>query len=131
MGNDILENVIYLCYYKTKSLQNVHVLCHGRNTRTRLLRSNFGFIVAKIYNILRYVIPRILRHMCMSYEISQKRSKGIKNWKITYSVILSVLSNKTNLILGFSSPLKGSILSIVKSRDQGKLGRMPPSTLCC
>ena len=39
-------------------------------------------------------------------EISQKRSKGIKNWKITYSVILSVLSNTTNLILGFSSPLK-------------------------
>ena len=38
-------------------------------------------------------------------EISQKRSKGIKNWKITYSVILSVLPNKTNLILGFSSPL--------------------------
>ena len=25
MGNDISENVIYLCYYKTKSLQNVHV----------------------------------------------------------------------------------------------------------
>ena len=45
---------------------------------------------------------RILRHMCTLHiketEISQKRSKGIKNWKITYSVILSVLSNKTNLI---------------------------------
>ena len=39
-------------------------------------------------------------------EISQKWSKGIKNWKITYSVILNVLSNKTNLILGFTSPLK-------------------------
>ena len=38
-------------------------------------------------------------------EISQKRSNGIKNRKITDSVILSVLSNKTNLILGFSSPL--------------------------
>ena len=38
-------------------------------------------------------------------EISQKQSKGIKNLKITYSVILSVLSNETNLILGFSSPL--------------------------
>ena len=38
-------------------------------------------------------------------EISQKQSKGIKNWKTTYSVILSVLSNETNLILGFSSPL--------------------------
>ena len=37
-------------------------------------------------------------------EISQKRSKGIKNSKITYSVILSVLSNKPNFILGFSSP---------------------------
>ena len=28
-----LENVIYLCYYKTKSFQNVHVLCRGINTR--------------------------------------------------------------------------------------------------
>ena len=54
----------------------------------------FRFIIAKIYNILRYVIAR-----------TQKWSKGIKNWKITYSVILSVLSNKTNLILGYSSPL--------------------------
>ena len=38
---------------------------------------------AKIYNILRYVIARILRHMCYLHiketEISQKRSKGIKN----------------------------------------------------
>ena len=36
-----------------------------------------------IYNILRYVIPHKLRHMCNLYiketEISQKRSKGIKN----------------------------------------------------
>ena len=36
-----------------------------------------------IYNILRYVIPRILRPMCNLHikeiEISQKRSKGIKN----------------------------------------------------
>ena len=50
-----------------------------------------------------------LRHMCNLHiketEIPQKRSKGIKNWKMTYSAILSVLSNKTNLILGFSSPL--------------------------
>ena len=69
----------------------------------------FRFIIANIYNILQYVIARILRHMCNLHiketEISQKRSKGIKNWKITYSVILSVLSSKTNLILGFSSPL--------------------------
>ena len=69
----------------------------------------FRFIIAKIYNILRNVIARILRHMCNLHiketEISQKRSKGIKNWKKTYSVILSVLSNKTNLILGFSSLL--------------------------
>ena len=36
-----------------------------------------------IYNILRYVIPLILRHMCNLHgketEISQKRSKGIKS----------------------------------------------------
>ena len=64
----------------------------------------FRFIIAKIYNILRYTIRRIIHHMCNLHlketEISQKRSKGIKNWKITYSV----LSNKTSLILGFSSP---------------------------
>ena len=40
-----------------------------------------------------------------SKEISQQQSKGIKNWKITYYVILSVLSNMTNSILGHSSPL--------------------------
>ena len=49
-------------------------------------------------------------HLCNLHiketEISQKRSKGIKNCKITYSVILSVLSNKTNMVLGFNSPLK-------------------------
>ena len=53
---------------------------------------------------LYYVICVI----CISFKetkISQKRSKGIKSWKKDYSVILSVLSNKTNLILGFSSPL--------------------------
>ena len=52
----------------------------------------------------------VLRHMCNLHiketEISQKRRKGIKNWNITYSVILSVLTNKTNFILGFSSPLR-------------------------
>ena len=41
------------------------------------------FEVISFYNILRYVIPRILRHMCNLHiketEISQKRSKGIKN----------------------------------------------------
>ena len=67
------------------------------------------FEVISFYNILRYVIAHILRYMCNLHikeaEISQKRSKGIKNWKITYSVILSVLSNKTNLILGFSTRL--------------------------
>ena len=49
--------------------------------------------------LVKYVICVI----CISKK--QKYRKGIKNWKITYSVILSVLSNKTNLILGFSSPL--------------------------
>ena len=71
----------------------------------------FRFIIAKIYNVLRYVINCSytihVRHMCNLHiketEISQKRSKEIKNWKITYSVILSVLSNKTNFISGFSS----------------------------
>ena len=63
-----------------------------------------------------------LRHMCNMHiketEISQKRSKGIKNWKITYSVILSVLSNKTNLILGFSSPSREFRKLIWKSKKK-------------
>ena len=70
-----------------------------------------SFYNSKIYNILQYVISWL--HMCNLHiketEISQKRSKGIKNWKITYSVILNVLSNKTNLILGFTFPLKIAI----------------------
>ena len=52
-----------------------------------------------------YVICVISYVHIKETEISQKRSMGIKNWKITYSVILNVLSNNTNLILGFSSPL--------------------------
>ena len=50
-------------------------------------------------------------------EISRKRSKGIKSRKITYSVILSVLSNKTNLILGFSSPLSMSCVTVCYNAD--------------
>ena len=90
-------------------------MCVSPTTPNIYISKWFRFITAKTYNILQYVIPHILRHMCNLHikgtEISQKRSKGIKNWKITYSVILSVLSNKTNLILGFSSPLT-SIFSL-------------------
>ena len=54
---------------------------------------------------LRHMLFKLRYLHIKETEISQKRSKGIKNWKITYSVILkSVLSNKTILILGFSSP---------------------------
>ena len=112
-SNDVSENVIYLCYYKTKSLQNVHVWCGGKHTHIIILKW-FRFIIAKICNIFRYVIASL--HMCNLHiketEISQKRSKGIKNWKITYSVILNVLSNKTNLILGFTSPLSCQLIQL-------------------
>ena len=81
----------------------------------------FRFIIAKIYNILRYVIASL--HMCNLHiketEISEKRSKGIKNWKITYFVILNVLSNKTNLILGFTSPLRLNRDQLRKMQLQG------------
>ena len=44
-----------------------------------------------IHNILRYVIDHKLRHMCNLHiketEISQKRSKGIKNWGFGGSVV--------------------------------------------
>ena len=65
----------------------------------------FPFMIAKIYNILRYVIPHVLRQYMCNLHIKETEISHIKNWKITYSVILSVLSNKTNLILVFSSPL--------------------------
>ena len=71
---------------RNETLQNVHVWCRGRNTHM-ITSKLFRFIIAKIYNILQYVFPLILRHMCNLHiketEISQKRSKGIKNWKIT------------------------------------------------
>ena len=64
----------------------------------------FRFIIAKICNILRYVIPRILRHMCNLHiketEISQKRSKGIKNWKTRNTCTQQPLARCT----GFSFP---------------------------
>ena len=53
------------------------------------------------YNILRYIIPRILRHMCNISKTKQGNQKRNDNL-LCY---LSVFSNKTNLILGFSSPL--------------------------
>ena len=66
------------------------------------------FEVISIYNS-KDIWHSPTHHCVKETEISQKRSKGIKNWKIAYSVILNVLSNKTNLILGFSSPLKISV----------------------
>ena len=48
-----------------------------------VIYNNIRFIITNIDNILRYVIPHKLRHMCNLHiketEISQKRSKGIKN----------------------------------------------------
>ena len=54
-------------------------------------------------------------------EISEKSTKGIKNWKINYSAILSVPSNKTNLILVFSSPLINLDIISVFLRTSRKL----------
>ena len=87
----------------------VYMFCVVGETHAHDYFEVISFYQAKIYSILRYVIPHVLRHMCDLHikktKIFKKRSKGIKNGKITYSVILSVLSNKTNLNLGFSSPL--------------------------
>ena len=48
---------IYICYYQTKSLENLHVLYCGRNTRTCMISLNsFRLIIAKIYNLLRFLI---------------------------------------------------------------------------
>ena len=47
---------------------------------------------------------------CISKKLKyQKRSKGIKNWKVTNSVILGVLSNMPNLMLEHSSPLSNLV----------------------
>ena len=84
MINDISENVIYLCYYKTKSLRSDHACaCVSPTTPNMYILKGFRFIIAKIYNILRYVLDHKLRHICNLHiketEISQKRSKGFKN----------------------------------------------------
>ena len=60
---EYVSGVSLIFYYKTKSLQNVHVWCRGRNTHM-ITSKWFRFIIAKIYNILRYVIARLLRHIC-------------------------------------------------------------------
>ena len=62
---------------------------------------------------LNYVICLICISKKLKYLKNEARES--KNRKITYSVILSVLSNKTNLILGFSSPLK--ILALLQTTD--------------
>ena len=111
---------------KLKSLRSNHVRVFLQTTPNMSILKWFRFIIAKIYNILRHVIDHKLRHMrnlhIKEIEISQKRSKGIKNWKITYSVILSVLSNKTNSILGFSSPLKDDYVFRSLRNENGDCG---------
>ena len=102
--------------YTSKSAAErwVFIIYYSRqynNKRQRKSKLSFSFwfpcFVFWDISVLRYVIPRIYYVICVIC-ISKKLKylKGIKNWKITYYVILSVLSNKTNLILRFSSPLK-------------------------
>ena len=84
-----------LAIIKRNHFEVIMCACFSHDTKLKWLKyilKWFRFIIAKIYNILRYVIPLILRHMC--------------NLHTKETVILSVLSNKTNLILGFSSLLK-------------------------
>ena len=90
MMNDISENVIYLCHYKIKWNHFKIYMSWANHTHT-ITSKWFRFITVKIYNILLYVIDHKLRHMCNLHiketEISQKRSKGIKNWKMKCSEI--------------------------------------------
>ena len=76
-----------------------------REKHTHMISSkSFCFIKEKIYNILRYVIARTCNLHIKETERTQKWSKGIKNWKSNLLYYFKWnLSNKTNLILGFSS----------------------------
>ena len=49
--NDISENIIYLCYYKTKSLQNVHVWCRGRNKLLMLIKLKQNLMTARLIQV--------------------------------------------------------------------------------
>ena len=54
--------------------------------------------------------------ICISIEklkYLENEARESKTERITYSVILNVLSNKINLILGFSSPL----ISVKRTKD--------------
>ena len=95
----------------------------------------FRFIIAKIYNILRYVIPHKLRHMFIKEtEISQKGSKGIKNWKINLLCYFkcSLKQNKLDFRVQFSfngsaTLLNANCLQISKDMhkcDLSKIGNL-------
>ena len=65
----------------------------------------FIFIIAKIYNILQYVIPHVPRHMYNLHiketEICQKRSKGNKklkdNWGVVYIFITATTDTQNDI----------------------------------
>ena len=60
------EIFIYLCYYKTKSLENVHVWCRGEK-HTHMITS------------IKYIHHLCNLHIKEIELLSQKRRKAIKN----------------------------------------------------
>ena len=86
--NSTTKHLAYLVTQPSPFAMHILYLCRCLvwwEKHTHIITSKwFRFIIAKIYNILRYVIPHI-------YVMCNLRIK-----------------EKTNLILGFSSPLKTS-----------------------
>ena len=80
----IYRRMLYIfAIIKRNHFKVVMCVCFSHDTKhVQYILKLFRFIIAKIYNIPRYVIDHKLRHMCNLHnkenEISQKRSKGIK-----------------------------------------------------
>ena len=83
MGNEISENVIYFCYYKTKSLQNVQYMfgvvgeTHARDYFKAISFYNSKDITFSDMSLLVCNVMCVKLHI-KETEILQKRSKGIK-----------------------------------------------------
>ena len=74
--NPKIKFVIYLCYYKTKSLQNVHVWCRGRNTLTRSLNPlNIFAEVLKYANLLLHTKNIVCQLAAQTYRKQETMSK--------------------------------------------------------
>ena len=81
------RRMLDLCYYKTKSLQNVHVWCRGRNT-SKLFR----FIIAKIYCItfsdMSLLVYYVICVICISEKLKFVKNEAMESKTERYKFTL-------------------------------------------